>query len=136
MLKYIKQLLTKNVVFKQMDNSTVMQIVPFTSVGIDAENFVFIVTCHDECSTKEKIVFLDKGICNIPQFYTQYNCNKLLNAPIQIKIDKYCKIMLDGWDGSKYSGTLSSLKIIVGFLGLLNNIYAPTFKYECLLKVE
>ena len=168
----------KKVTFKQIDDSTVTLIVPYTDVGTDAGNFVFYCylpkseisdtvlvsnrikykyedwmpgpyvkwniyekvteyeslkydgfsqnawkletikdtirlirqyTCHDECGIKETIVFLDKGINNIPKFlYAKYNRNEWLKAPIEIKFDSFSKIMLDSWDGSKYSGTFST----------------------------
>ena len=166
------------VTFKQINDSTVSLIVPYTSVGTDAGNFVFYCylpkneisdtvlvsnriiyryedwmpgpfmkwniyekvtqydswkydgvgqkawksetikdtiklirqyTCHDECGITETLVFLDKGINNLPKFlYAQYNRNEWLKTPIQIKFDRFSKIMLDSWNGSLYSGTFSS----------------------------
>lgn len=168
----------KKVTFKQIDDSTVTLIAPYTNVGTDAGNFVFYCylpksgvsdtvlvsnriryryedwmpgpymkwnvyekvteyeswkydgfgqkawkmeavkdtirlirqyTCHDECGIKETIVFLDKGINNVPKFlYAQYNRNEWMKAPVAIKFDRFSKIMLDSWDGSIFSGTFSA----------------------------
>lgn len=65
--------------------------------------------CHDECGIKETLVFLNQTNNNLPKFlYAQFNRTEWMKAPIQIKVDKICKLMIDSWDGTTYSGTFSS----------------------------